>query len=529
MSKYSLKKNKKELHGPSEEDYKMFETSFCGLPIIQRLDQLVEKELAFYKANCRQRCFKCRKYGHKAAECSTICKQCGYKHQGSVCIMNLINMFEDILALNYRRFIQFHDELVKKINKLDDFSFKNIKLIPSSPLTIPSTKIVRPVEYIEVHKVEEVGDFHDLVTTQKNLLEKLVLAEREKYARDNNMWPSTIKIIGDYHQPYVCMGLIESITPTFSGSWPNRQMTFKINRVEGITVSTKNNKAYFETTDKRIKEPEVVRPVFEIHHNAYAYSFKHNTSFKLDRFNKMLRLYTSKDELNKKSEAIKVAQKQLQEIQFSISNQAVKYYECQDKYKEKMAKIRNYYQTVKQNLIDETRRYKQKQFDKLAETKVNCIKQAKQVIKKKKEYIAKAEAAIENINEVKIVDTLYSKMHQIKVGNATISGLNKLQDGSIDIVLKYKNCSAPDTTINTQYPISGKICMYEPNTVKTGDFSEKYRKECNNYMYNVIHEIKQVIARQRQDNKAQPYIPVVDEYGEIESRQSYDSESESED
>jgi hypothetical protein len=151
-------------------------------------------------------------------------------------------------------------------------------------------------------------------------------------------------------------------------------------------------------------------PVFIINqgHNLQ-YQYNRHLAIKLERFNKMLRLYNSKDDLEIKKTELQIACKQLNEINSKIESKTFDYLNIDDKFKLKLDKLRNNYKEVHQKLKQETREAKQRNIKQLNKVKKNCIEQAKQAVEKKKQYIDKADRVLTRSSDA----ALYNKLKQI--------------------------------------------------------------------------------------------------------------------
>jgi hypothetical protein len=64
------------------------------------------------------RCFSCGLYGHIAADCKNVCKECSGKHLQSHCIVKLVKIINDIFDTMSHDFVKDYNRLKAKVNKL---------------------------------------------------------------------------------------------------------------------------------------------------------------------------------------------------------------------------------------------------------------------------------------------------------------------------------------------------------------------------------------------------------------------------
>jgi hypothetical protein len=327
FSQYSIKKHIKKIKkefGGSFEDFSM---SYMNLPLIQKLDELIQKEVTYYKQNSRQRCFKCRKYGHIAKYCNKICQTCGFYHPKKICLTTMIQNFEEIICYNYMNFARQYDKICASIDNLNKVSFKSMQVTSGQQLNIKPTYLVKVVQYEE--KEEQIGEVNYLNALFNTKLTAALYKLKADYAHVNKVDVKSIKVISDERFD-IHNGLSYEIQPTFKknnflqymGSGIYATMSYKL-EYDKANIVVKRSKGPYGKLDgpeyayniykKPIKYDQ--DPVFIINqgHNLQ-YNYNRHTAIKLERFNKMLRLYNSKDDLEIKKTELQIACKQLMKL-----------------------------------------------------------------------------------------------------------------------------------------------------------------------------------------------------------------------
>lgn len=419
LSQYVIKENTKKFCKTLGKNFEMFSTSFSHLPLVEKLDELVQKEVTAYKKNSRQRCFKCRKYGHIAKECDKVCKQCFYYHQGKICIINLIQNIQEVLAFNYKNFISFYDKTVESINNLNKSNFYNVSVTSCPSLTIePSQQNNRKQPTMIKHK-ELIGKISEIDKMMMETYNGLINSQMRDYAQSHNIALDKIEKVKK-QIPYVKEGIAFDVNCRFTkynifqklGSRFSAKCEIYIHYHENQNLYYDKENVY-RIVEKLELPPE---PVFEIRENTIKSKFAKRNNIQLSRFNKMLRLYTTQDELEQKKQEIEVVQQQLDKMREDIEEQCFDYIINKEQYDEKMKALKNKYKDIKTNLIQETRKLKQKNFNKLNEVRNDCIVAAK-VAKNEKtrkiiQHIARTEAKLATDNISFLIGELANLLYQ---------------------------------------------------------------------------------------------------------------------
>jgi hypothetical protein len=264
-----------------------------------------------------------------------------------------------------------------------------------------------------------------------------------------------------------------------------------------------------------------INPVFTITqgHNLQ-YKYNHHISQKLDRFNKMLRLYNSKDDLEIKKTELQIACRQLNELNTKIEQKAFDFLKIDDKFNLKLDKLKNKYKEIHQKLVKETRKAKDKNIKQLNKVKYNCIQQAKQAVEKKKEYIQKAENVLARSSDAGLFNKLKQIQYQLK-GNIVIRQ-TYYKNGINYILYEYVNSNTGIETL--EFPgLDNHIIRNWKCTPSTEHYENlKYVQEfIQNYMNDIKNKrVSYKVKNSVVSNKQQP----------IENESSehyYDSESDS--
>jgi hypothetical protein len=272
----------------------------------------------------------------------------------------------------------------------------------------------------------------------------------------------------------------------------------------------------------------LAKPVFETRFKEVKIKSEKRNAFMLSRFNKMLRLYTTHDELEEKKNAIKVAQQQLDSMQSAIENQTFDYVIAKQQYDEKMHALREKFKTIKNNLIQETRQLKQKNFNKLAKVNRDCKVAAKTAIESKKRFIQEGLSRIEAQASV----DYYLQLSATKIKDL----LYKARNNQIIFKQIYKACE-PDRLIITYDKImqDGSRRNFEESILLKGDDIKKYQhfglnehSKINSFFNEYYNEIMSRInyAKKYAANNCRKQL---EQSEERNNRQCYDSESEDDD
>jgi hypothetical protein len=489
--------------------------------LIQKLDELVQKEITTYKKCSRQRCFKCRHYGHIAKDCDKVCKQCYYLHPGKICILNLIQSLQEVLAFNYKNFITYYDIIVGKINELNKNSFTNLSVISCPSLTINKSYLI-PVIQTERRKIL-VGKISELKSLQYDIFNKQIKNQMRDYAQQHKIAVKDIELVHS-ELPDLASGMTFDVDCHFT----------KIPLIKrlGSRFSVKCDYDIFYSGEKlildkdpwgnayRIEEKQVLpqtKPIFTTNFKQIRSDFKKRNQINLNRFNKMLRLYTTQDELTQNKHDIEVAQQQLSKLQQNIENEAFNYTIQHEKYKEGMRGLRQKYTQLKQKLIDETRCLKQKNFSILNKVQKDCKVAAKTAIENKKMHIANS------INQIKIdkavsrydlmnYETCKSLLARAHNNSITLCEITPKSD-PYQLEIRYTDLKGRSHT---------EILRYK----QYNNVGAQGHKECLNLLQGLCYEAKNSVLQQKQQAKT------AIENNERESNHSrpcYDSESDEED
>jgi len=79
---------------------------------------IVNSCVSYKNKHKHHKCFACGLYGHIAADCKTVCKECSGKHLQSHCIVKLINIINDVFNNMKHDFVKDYNRLKAKVNKL---------------------------------------------------------------------------------------------------------------------------------------------------------------------------------------------------------------------------------------------------------------------------------------------------------------------------------------------------------------------------------------------------------------------------
>jgi hypothetical protein len=270
----------------------------------------------------------------------------------------------------------------------------------------------------------------------------------------------------------------------------------------------------------RIEERQVLpqtKPIITTNFKQIKCDFNRRNQICLNRFNKVLRLYTTQDELSKNKHDIEVAQQQLSKMQHDIENEAFNYTIQHQKYKESMHALRQKYTQLKQKLIDETRSLKQKNFQILNKVRSDCKVAAKTAIENKKMHIANS------INQIKVdkavskydlmnYETCKSLLARARKNSITLCEITPKSD-PYQLEIRYTDLKGRSHT---------EILRYK----QYNNVGAQGHKNCLNVLQSLCYQAKNSVLLQKQ--QAQTAIQKEDANSN-HSRPSYDSESEEED
>lgn len=528
LSQYVVKENTKKFHKSFGENLERFSTSFSHLPLIEKLDELVQKEVTTYKNNSRQRCFKCRKYGHIAKECDKVCKQCYYLHPGKICIINMIQNLQEVLAFNYKNFITFYDITVGKIKDMTKNSYNHLSVTSCPELHIKPSHLIRVVEHIKEKVL--VGRTSELQYIQNEIFNKMIKNQIRDYAQQNKIPINKIELIRS-ELPNIRNGINIDVQCNFTkysllqklGSKFSAKCEYDIfYQPDDLAI---DDNAFGNTYRIVEKELPFTEPVFEMRQREIRLKSDKRQQIQLDRFNKMLKLYTTQDELEQRKQDIKVAQQQLAKMRTQIEDQTFRYVFAKEEYDEKMKNLRQKYKDIKSNLIQETQQLKSKNFKILNNVRHDCIVAANKAVKQKKQKIIEGIKKIEGkcavSNELaytlgQITDILYrASKKKIKLVWLIQTRDNMLDVVDIFYIDEHNNnkhfyiyLHKADENIKKFF---AHIEIRDPN------FVYRKLKDAQTLYNNKISAIKQNVNKE------------VDERFDSKNRQSYDSESEEED
>jgi hypothetical protein len=431
-------------------------------------------------------------------------------------------------------FARQYDRLCQSIENLTKVSFHTMEVTPGQQLYLPPSDWIEAVEY-EV-KEEPIGEVNYLNALFNTKLTAALYKIKADYAHANKVDIKAIKCISDERFD-IKNGLSYEIEPQFKknnflqymGSGIYAIMSYKLVYDKANIIVKKSKGPYgrddgplyaYNRYEKEIKRD--LDPVFIINegHNLQ-YKYNHQLPQKLERFNKMLRLYNSKDDLEIKKTELEIANRQLIEINKKIENKTFDYLHIDDKFKFKLDKLRNKYDEIHQQLIKQTRQAKDKNIKQLNKVKFNCIQQAKQAVNKKRQYIEKAEKVLARSSDAGLYNKLKQIQYQLK-GNIVIrKTYNK--NGFNYIVFEYVNTDSGLQTLEFPDLHNHVIRQWE-----NGNGTEFYENQ--EYVKNFIQEFMNDIKNKRvcyRENKEK--TSVVNQPNVSESSEHfYDSESDSE-
>jgi hypothetical protein len=270
----------------------------------------------------------------------------------------------------------------------------------------------------------------------------------------------------------------------------------------------------------RIKETQMLpqtKPIFTSNFKQIKLVDKHRKQIVLDRFNKMLRLYTTQDELNQRKKDVEVAQQQLSKIQQKIQDESFNYVVQHDEYKNAMKGLRQKYTQLKQKLIDETRVLKQKNFKILNKVRDDCKVAAKTAVQNKKQYIQnsinniKVDSAV-NRNDLMSFNTCKSLLARARKNDITLC----------EIIPKSEPYRFEVRYTDNKHR-SHLECL---RTQEYENIGGQGHSQCLNVLQSLCYRFKNNVMRQKQQAQTAIQNQVQDNR---ESRQYYDSESEEED
>jgi hypothetical protein len=425
------------------------------------------------------------------------------------------------LAYNYKNFITFYDSVVGKINELNNHSFNNLSVISCPYLTIKPSYLVPVVQTVKEKIL--VGKISELQALQYDLFNKQIKNQIRDYAQQHKIAADKVELIRS-ELPDLESGLTFDVDCHFNtiplikrlGSRFSVQCTYDIFYSGEKLLLDKNpyGNAY------RIKETQMLpqtKPVFTTNFKQIKLVDKHRNQIALNRFNKMLRLYTTQDELSQRKKDVEVAQQQLSKIQQSIENESFNYTIQHSEYKEAMKSLRQKYAHLKQKLIDETRALKQKNFNILNKVRDDCKVAANTAVQNKKQYI---QNAINNIQ----VDSAVNR-NDLMSFNSCKSLLARARKN--DIVL----CEIIPKTEPNRYEVRYTDSKHRSHIeyLRTNEYENigaQGHTQCLNTLQSLCYRFKNNIMEQKQRAQAAIQNQV---HEEKESRQYYDSESEEED
>jgi hypothetical protein len=428
-------------------------------------------------------------------------------------------------------FARQYDRICQSIENLTKVSFHTMKVTPGQQLYLPPSDWIEAVEYEK--KEEPIGEVDYLNALFNTKLTAALYKIKADYAHANKVDIKAIKCISNERFD-IKNGLSYEIEPQFKknnflqymGSGIYAIMSYKLVYDKANIIVKKSKGPYgrddgplyaYNCYEKEIKHD--LDPVFIINegHNLQ-YKYNHQLPQKLERFNKMLRLYNSKDDLEIKKTELEIANRQLIEINKKIEDKTFDYLHIDDKFKFKLDKLKNKYEEIHQKLIKQTQQAKDKNIKQLNKVKFNCIQQAKQAVNKKRQYIEKAEKVLARSSDAGLYNKLKQIQYQLK-GNIVIrKTYNK--NGFNYIVYEYVNTDSGPQTLEFPDLHNHVIRQWE-----NGNGAEFYENQ--EYVKNFIQEFMNDIKNKRVCYKEKTSVvnqPKVNE----SSEHFYDSESDSE-
>lgn len=108
---------------------------------------IVNSCVSYKNKHKHHKCYACGLYGHIAADCKTVCKECSGKHLQSHCIVKLINIINDVFDNMKHDFVKDYNRLKAKVNKLLNpiiIQHKDpVELCPQDSLSIVDKPVIK--------------------------------------------------------------------------------------------------------------------------------------------------------------------------------------------------------------------------------------------------------------------------------------------------------------------------------------------------------------------------------------------------
>lgn len=376
--------------------------SFQRLGVVQKLDDMISQDFKNYRQTGRQRCFKCRKYGHIAKDCKDVCKQCQRLHSG-LCLFEFAVNLQKVIARMYGKFQKLHDQMVSVLNGkfpiLKSGCCTNFQVLAEGPLA-PRIKTKKHYETVQVaeERTKLVHPAFDLRNAQYLQTERKIKEECKAYAAKNNCEVKIAKYnIPDISSKQVInvnINYKKQILAMFSGrSLVVAQPIFTLqpyklannqyfNKEGDLLESTKIYKDIKMPVYERKLKPW--RQVVQMRFNEVKVKLPQKKK-KLEYFNRIAHLYILDDKVQQNNKELRDLEnkkiKTLKDVEtatLKINEIKEKYNKVKDEFKEKTLQIKTKYNEIKTRLVEETRNTISNNLQLIEKEKQERIQEARQ-------------------------------------------------------------------------------------------------------------------------------------------------------
>lgn len=414
---------------------------FNQLPLVQKLNDMVSKDISLYKTKCRQRCFKCRIYGHIADECEKVCKECGYFHRGKICINNTIEMLQQSLSYSYMKFVKFYDENVKLINNLTENKTKkyvNLEICPCYQDECIQTTSLKKFETLT--ETKEVMKLSEFVNIQNSLIKKLINYELDNYAAIYKLSKEKIKVVykkPDPHKGYVLKLRdikFEPVTRRYlfgSGSLIGANFSYDLDYQPPDYYISPDGQYIKKRIVKEISIP-IPNQIITLHngsHLKYKDPIKLKYGDKMQRFNYVLRIYKKNDKLQQLMDAIDVYNRKLNTLQNQCKDKKKSYAEIGTKLNEAITKYKAKVNELKQKYLEKKKKKIEQQRCITKRITENAKQTTKRLVNKIKERGYKLRDAANNATLQTQLNYLFNLAAKSREYQITLYDIKKCKEG----------------------------------------------------------------------------------------------------